>query len=85
MPAAGTKRQFLFFFDLNFGLNAQLFLQSLFKDKYTEEHLSSLVLNERQIKAVLLKKEHANITNSIYQNICKTSERRAYCGEHRYI
>lgn len=50
---------------------------TLFKDKYTEEHLSSLGLNERQIKAVLYTKEHANITNSIYQNICKTSERTA--------
>ncbi|MDD3772486.1 MAG: ATP-binding protein [Weeksellaceae bacterium] len=50
---------------------------TLFKDKYTEEHLSSLGLNERQIKAVLYTKEHANITNSIYQNICKISERTA--------
>jgi len=39
------------------------------KDIYTEEHLSQLDLNERQIKAVLYVKEHGEITNSVYQKL----------------
>jgi len=50
---------------------------TLFKDKYTEQYLNEIGLNERQIKAVLYTKEHDLITNSIYQSICETSERTA--------
>lgn len=50
---------------------------TLFKDKYTEKHLLSIGLNQRQIKAVLYTKENEHITNSIYQQICDTSERTA--------
>lgn len=50
---------------------------TLFKDKYTEKHLLSIGLNQRQIKAVLYTKENEHITNSIYQEICETSERTA--------
>lgn len=50
---------------------------TLYKDKFTEENLSNQGLNERQIKAVLYAKNNAYITNSIYQNLCKTSERTA--------
>lgn len=39
------------------------------KDIYTEEHLSKLDLNERQIKAVLFVKERGEITNSLYQEL----------------
>lgn len=47
------------------------------KDIYTEEYLKDLVLNERQIKAVLYAKENKRITNKEYQQICNTSERTA--------
>ena len=50
---------------------------TLYKDKFTEENLSSHGLNERQIKAVLHTKNNSYITNSIYQDLCKTSERTA--------
>ncbi len=50
---------------------------TLFKDKYNEKHLLSIGLNERQIKAVLYTKENEQITNSIYQELCDTSERTA--------
>jgi ATP-dependent DNA helicase RecG len=50
---------------------------TLFKDKYTEKHLQEVGLNERQIKAVYYAKEKEFITNSIYQELCDTSERTA--------
>ena len=50
---------------------------TLYKDKFAEENLSNQGLNERQIKAVLYAKNNAYITNSIYQDLCKTSERTA--------
>ncbi len=50
---------------------------TLYKDKYTEAHLHTLGLNERQIKAVLLLKEKGEITNSEYQVLNSTSERTA--------
>ena len=37
---------------------------TLYKDKFTEENLLSLGLNERQVKAVLYAKKNAYITNS---------------------
>lgn len=50
---------------------------TLFKDKFTEKYLQQVGLNERQIKAVYYVKEKAFITNSIYQELCNTSERTA--------
>lgn len=44
-------------------------LVTLFKDKYNQEQLQKLGLNERQIKAVMFVVEHGNITNSKYQKI----------------
>jgi len=50
---------------------------TFYKDKLDEENLKNLGLNKRQIKAVLFVKERGKITNSEYQNLCKTSERTA--------
>ena len=43
------------------------FIVKLFKNRFTEEQLQKLGLNERQIKAVLYVKERGKITNSEYQ------------------
>lgn len=48
-----------------------------YKDKFTEENLRKMGLNERQIKAVKYVKDKAEITNNIYQRVCETSERTA--------
>lgn len=53
------------------------FLVEFRKDIYNEEYLTSLGLNERQIKAVLFVKENGKITNSDYQNLNQTSARTA--------
>jgi ATP-dependent DNA helicase RecG len=53
------------------------FLVTLFKDRFTEEELQKLGLNDRQIKAVLYVKEKRKITNGEYQEINETSERTA--------
>jgi len=45
------------------------FIVRLFKDRFSEEQLQQLGLNERQIKAVLYVKEKGKITNSDYQTI----------------
>jgi len=45
------------------------FLVTLFKDRFSEEQLLQLGLNERQIKAVLYMKEKGKITNGGYQII----------------
>jgi ATP-dependent DNA helicase RecG len=45
------------------------FLVTLFKDKFSEEQLQQLELNDRQIKAVLYVKEKEKITNSEYMEI----------------
>ena len=45
------------------------FLVTLFKDRFSEEQLQQLGLNERQIKAVLYVKEKGKITNGGYQTI----------------
>jgi len=50
---------------------------TLFKDRYTEEQLRKMGLNERQVKVVLYVVENGSITNSDYQKISKTSERTA--------
>ena len=53
------------------------FIVTLFKDKFIEEELKKLGLNERQIKAVLYVKEKGKITNSEYQEINEVSRRTA--------
>jgi ATP-dependent DNA helicase RecG len=53
------------------------FMVKLFKDRFTEEQLQKLGLNERQVKAVLYVKEKGRITNSEYQEINNISERTA--------
>jgi ATP-dependent DNA helicase RecG len=45
------------------------FIVRLFKDRFTEEQLKQLGLNNRQIKAVLYVKEKGKITNKEYQEI----------------
>jgi len=45
------------------------FMVTLFKDRFSEEQLQQLGLNERQIKAVLYVKEKGKITNGGYQTI----------------
>jgi len=52
-------------------------LVTLFKNRVDSEYLFSLGLNKRQVFAVYHVKENGYITNSIYQEICKTSERTA--------
>jgi ATP-dependent DNA helicase RecG len=53
------------------------FMVKLFKDRFTEEQLQKLGLNERQIKAVLYVKEKGKITNSEYQEINNCSRNTA--------
>ncbi|MEO0114450.1 MAG: ATP-binding protein [candidate division WOR-3 bacterium] len=48
-----------------------------YKDKFTDEYLKKLGLNERQIKAVKYVKQKGKITNKEYQELCNTSERTA--------
>ncbi|MDR3245061.1 MAG: transcriptional regulator, partial [Prevotellaceae bacterium] len=47
----------------------------LLKDRFSEEELQKLGLNERQIKAVLYVKENGVITNGEYQKINEVSRR----------
>jgi len=47
------------------------------KDIYTEEYLSKLDLNDRQIKAVMYVKEKGKITNKEYQDINNISRQMA--------
>lgn len=44
------------------------------KDIYTEKYLTSLSLNDRQVKAALYVKDSGNITNAKYQEIFKVSK-----------
>jgi ATP-dependent DNA helicase RecG len=53
------------------------FMVKLFKNRFTEEQLQKLGLNERQIKAVLYVKEKGRITNSDYQEINEVTDRTA--------
>ena len=46
-------------------------------DIYTEEYLTNIGLNQRQIKAVLFVKDKRKITNNEYQKINNTSDRTA--------
>jgi len=47
------------------------------KDIYHKEHLQSIRLNDRQIKAILYTKENEKITNSEYQKINDCSRNTA--------
>ena len=47
------------------------------KNIYNEEHLKSLDINDRQVKAVLYAKEKGRITNSEYQNLNDVSRATA--------
>jgi len=47
------------------------------KDVYTEEYLTKLGLNERQVKAVLYVKKNGKITNKEYQEINNVKKRQA--------
>lgn len=53
------------------------FIVKLFKDKFTEEQLQKLGLNERQIKAVQYVKEKGKITNKEYQEMNQISRQMA--------
>jgi len=53
------------------------FLSKIYKDRFTEEQLKKLGLNERQIEAVIYTKKYGKITNSDYQKLCNVSERTA--------
>lgn len=53
------------------------FKVTLYKDRYSEEQLKKLGLNERQIKAVKFVKEHTQITNAEYQNLLSVSRNTA--------
>jgi len=48
-----------------------------YRDRWSDENLRKLGLNERQIKAVMYVKERGKITNKEYQRLCNTSERTA--------
>lgn len=53
----------------NYFFEASDFLVEFNKDIFNEEHLITLGLNERQVKAVLFVKEKGKITNSDYQEL----------------
>lgn len=48
-----------------------------YKDKWNEENLRKLGLNERQIKAVMYVKEKGKITNNEYQDIFELKKRQS--------
>ena len=48
---------------------------TFYKDKWNEDILQKLDINERQIKAILYVKTEDKITNKEYQNINNISER----------
>lgn len=58
----------------NYSFEGSDFLVEFKKDIHNEEYLTSLGLNERQIKAVLFVKENGFINNSIYQKINETKQ-----------
>jgi len=53
------------------------FTVTLFKDRFSEEQLQQLGLNERQVKAVLYVKEKGEITTSAYTKLYAVAERTA--------
>ncbi|MEA1939141.1 MAG: hypothetical protein U9N03_00560 [Candidatus Caldatribacteriota bacterium] len=46
-----------------------------YKDKFTEDNLKKLGMNERQIKAVMYVKEKGKITNKEYRELIETGGR----------
>jgi ATP-dependent DNA helicase RecG len=46
---------------------------TFYKDKWSEENLKKLELNDRQIKAVMFVKQYEKITNKDYKKIADTS------------
>jgi ATP-dependent DNA helicase RecG len=53
------------------------FIVKLFKDRFAEENLQKLGLNERQIKAILFFKDKGEITSSEYAEKCNVTDRTA--------
>jgi len=53
------------------------FKVTIYKDRYSEEQLKKLGLNERQIKAVKFVKENSQITNAEYQVLFNVSRNTA--------
>lgn len=53
------------------------FLSKIYKDRFTEDQLKKIGLNERQIEAVMYTKKYGKITNSIYQKITNVSKATA--------
>lgn len=53
------------------------FLSKLTKDRFSEDQLKKMGLNERQIKAVVFVKENGKITNSDYQRLNNVSKKTA--------
>jgi len=60
-----------------FEISSGGFLVTFSKDRFTQDYLEKLNLNDRQIIAVQYLKKSDFITNRLYQEICKTSERTA--------
>ena len=50
---------------------------TFYKDKFYKKQLEKIGLNDRQIKAIIYLKTDEFLTNRIYQEVCKTSERTA--------
>jgi len=48
---------------------------TFYKDRWTEENIKKLELNERQIQAVMYVKEKGKITNKEYSNLTKVNSR----------
>ncbi|NBC05010.1 MAG: hypothetical protein GVY20_15100 [Bacteroidetes bacterium] len=53
------------------------FLSKIFKDRFTEDQLKLVGLNERQIEAILYTKKYGEMTNSLYQKITDVSKATA--------
>jgi len=53
------------------------FLSKIYKDRFTEDQLKKIGLNERQIEAVMYTKKYGKINNSIYQKITNVSKATA--------
>lgn len=53
------------------------FLSKIFKDRFTEDQLKMIGLNDRQIEAVLYTKKYGEITNSRYQEVANVSKATA--------
>lgn len=52
-------------------------MSKIYKDRFTEDQLKKIGLNERQIEAIIYTKKYGKITNSDYQKLCNVSERTA--------